>query len=284
MQFWILPYKEGSESVRMIKEVMGIKAIKLEGSQWQNKEGRVVINWGNSHPHIEGDITWLNPPEQVKIASDKLLTFNFLSQEEAIPLVEFTTDIHQAIKWKNDGFEVVGRQVLNGYGGRGIIFIGENNFVPTLPLYTKYKPKKSEFRVHYVEGSGVIKIQRKAREIEVPNQMVNWKIRNKANGFIYALANDLSAEHYHEVGRIAKEVFTKMQLHFGCIDVIYNQKEDKFYVLEVNSAPGLSPNTAEAYVKAFRNFYEQEKEEEEDAFIKWDVGFIKKWIEANPVV
>jgi D-alanine-D-alanine ligase-like ATP-grasp enzyme len=39
-------------------------------------------------------------------------------------------------------------------------------------------------------------------------------------------------------------------LNFGAVDVIYNEKENKYYVLEVNTAPGLSGTTLEKYVDA----------------------------------
>jgi len=39
-------------------------------------------------------------------------------------------------------------------------------------------------------------------------------------------------------------------LDFGAVDIIYNEHEDKYYVLEVNSAPGLEGTTLEKYVEA----------------------------------
>ena len=42
-------------------------------------------------------------------------------------------------------------------------------------------------------------------------------------------------------------------LDFGAVDVVYNVKEQKAYVLEVNSAPGLSGTTLDKYVEVFKD-------------------------------
>jgi D-alanine-D-alanine ligase-like ATP-grasp enzyme len=40
-------------------------------------------------------------------------------------------------------------------------------------------------------------------------------------------------------------------LYFGAADVIWNDKEQRAYVLEVNTAPGLEGTTLENYANAF---------------------------------
>jgi glutathione synthase/RimK-type ligase-like ATP-grasp enzyme len=39
-------------------------------------------------------------------------------------------------------------------------------------------------------------------------------------------------------------------LDFGAVDIIWNEREDKCYVLEVNTAPGLQGSTLENYANA----------------------------------
>jgi D-alanine-D-alanine ligase-like ATP-grasp enzyme len=41
-------------------------------------------------------------------------------------------------------------------------------------------------------------------------------------------------------------------LDFGAVDVIYNRAQDKAYVLEVNTAPGLEGSTLDNYVEAIQ--------------------------------
>jgi D-alanine-D-alanine ligase-like ATP-grasp enzyme len=42
-------------------------------------------------------------------------------------------------------------------------------------------------------------------------------------------------------------------LDFGAIDIIYNESRDQAYVLEVNTAPGLTGQTIQSYADAFRH-------------------------------
>ena len=50
----------------------------------------------------------------------------------------------------------------------------------------------------------------------------------------------------------ATKAFNQIEgLTFGSVDVIYNEHRDKAYVLEVNTASGLSGETVDDYVKMF---------------------------------
>jgi glutathione synthase/RimK-type ligase-like ATP-grasp enzyme len=41
-------------------------------------------------------------------------------------------------------------------------------------------------------------------------------------------------------------------LDFGAVDIIWNKKQDRYYVLEVNTAPGLEGETVVRYANAFK--------------------------------
>jgi hypothetical protein len=160
----------------------------------------------------------------------------------------------KAEAWLYVGREaVVARGVLTGHGGNGITIIepDDKKALPYAPLYTKYIPKKSEFRVHFMRGYGAFKFQRKARVLDYPEEKINWKVRNIGNGFIYALADDISDDLKDRLKNLASNVSMLLQLDFFCLDVIYNMRRDMLYLLEVNTAPGLSDNTAAEYAEAF---------------------------------
>jgi glutathione synthase/RimK-type ligase-like ATP-grasp enzyme len=40
-------------------------------------------------------------------------------------------------------------------------------------------------------------------------------------------------------------------LDFGAVDVIWNERQQRAYVLEINSAPGLEGTTIDDYVRYF---------------------------------
>jgi D-alanine-D-alanine ligase-like ATP-grasp enzyme len=44
-------------------------------------------------------------------------------------------------------------------------------------------------------------------------------------------------------------------LDFGAVDIIWNQTQDRCYVLEINTAPGLCNTTCQKYAEAFTANY-----------------------------
>jgi len=95
----------------------------------------------------------------------------------------------------------------------------------------------------------VFDIQRKARDPNVPDNEVNWRVRNHGNGFIY-VRNDVHPSDY--VIQAASICFLKSGLDFCAMDVIWNERRGVAYVLEGNTAPGLTGTTLENYVKMFK--------------------------------
>ncbi len=95
----------------------------------------------------------------------------------------------------------------------------------------------------------VIHSSRKARKKDIPDEEVNWQVRNHKNGFIFQHEN---FELPEECVVKAKEAVELCGLDFGAVDIIWNDKQQRAYVLEVNTAPGLEGKTLEAYAKAFK--------------------------------
>ena len=241
MKPFIFPYKEGSASAKELAKALGTKRIKREGSRFKHTERKLVVNWGSSElPKGYLDPFILNKAQNVKAATNKLLAFQKMQGGVNIPW--FTTDWQEAID-KLEDHDIVARRVLTGHGGDGIVITGSPDELPKAPLYVEYIKKKEEYRVHIFKGE-VILIQRKVRRAEVPNEDVNWKVRNHANGFIYQLNNINPPVAVIEQ---AVKAIAVLGLDFGAIDVIYNQYKDLPVVLEVNCAPGLQGTTLERY-------------------------------------
>ncbi len=245
---WLYAYKQASESAKALKEAMKIKQIKNEGSRFKGNEKRLVINWGASNvPYEIAKCNILNHPQSVRKALNKLQAFQILSEGVDIP--EWTESPQEASKWLAEGFTVVARTVVEGHGGEGIVLVENDQELPYAPLYTKYIPKTEEYRVHVFKDEAFF-IQRKARKKEVPDEEVNWKIRNLAGGFIFANQDVQVANACKEE---AVKAVKALGLDFGAVDIIWNKKRDKYYVLEVNTAPGLgNQDTLEKYTEQFR--------------------------------
>lgn len=168
---------------------------------------------------------------------------------------EYTSIKAEAGLWLAGGHTVVERHVLNGNSGDGIRLVEPNDEegLSRCPLYVKYVPKKQEYRIH-VCGGQAVDIQRKARRKDVADEDINWKIRNHDNGFIFARNED--GEVPADVIVQAVSAVGTLGLAFGAVDVIFNEKSQQAYVLEVNTAPGLAGATLEGYVSRFKDYLE----------------------------
>lgn len=242
-KYYLAPYKMASGSAKKLAAALGAKRIRRDGSKYRPRPGRVVINWGRSDEGLP-DGPLLNNPLLVAQAQNKLTTLEVLLHK-GVRVPPFTEDQAMAQEWIDGGGVLVCRTILNGHSGKGIVLCKEGDVIPPAPLYTKYVKKQSEYRIHYIGDECFV--QRKARRKDVPDDQVDWQVRNHQNGFIYA--NDPAT-----VGDVPSDVLVQAHLSylasgldFGAIDIIYNRKEDKGYVLEINTAPGLEGTTLEFY-------------------------------------
>lgn len=244
----IIPYKMYSGSAKALAEALNIKRVRKEGKPLRIRG--MLINWGNSDikRQINADKI-INSCEAVNRASNKLETFRHLIGDVDIP--EYTTSKEVAESWliKNDTC-VVARSKLRGHSGEGITLHGKGSVLPDVPLYTKYIPKMKEYRLHVMNGN-VFFAQEKKRRFDVPDEEVNWQVRNHANGFNYA-NQDVQLPPNAEQNAIA--AIAALDLDFGAVDMIYNAKQNKYFVLEINTAPGLFGTTLEKYVEQFQQY------------------------------
>lgn len=242
-----------SEGASNLAAELDIRKIKHENSRFKGGPNKKVINWGSTNlPDEVQKCNILNQAEAVRICSDKLRFFNHISGHD-ISIPDWTTDPQVAMKWVAEGNTVCARQILNGHSAAGLVIMDKNTpdkFVKA-PLYTKYVPKQDEYRVHVVNGE-VIDVQRKALRpnwAEEHEGKVNWQVRNLDNGFIYVRGD---VKPPKTVLDEALKTIARVGLVFGAVDVIYNDKRKQAYVLEVNTAPGITGQTVINYAAAFK--------------------------------
>lgn len=246
----LFPYKDGSASAKALALELGVKRIKTVGSKYRGSKDNWVINWGATKL----------PDEVVKSkvlnlftvnASNKLNAFKLMGGANEIEYtVPWTTDKRDAEMWIKKGDKVVCRTLLSSHSGNGIIIAETLDQLVDCKLYTKYIPKDQEYRVHVMNGEAFF-FQRKARKLDVPDDQVNWKIRNLAGGFIYSHKDVVPPQNVIDV---AESAIDDLKLDFGAVDVITTKKGNA-YVLEVNTAPGLEGTTLKEYANAFKRNY-----------------------------
>jgi hypothetical protein len=245
-----MPYTQGSRSAKALAEALGGKVLRLIGSEFIKKEDDLVINWGNSNadPALIS-LNAGNNPDCIKRNSNKLSFFQHQKEqgnEEFLP--EFWTEPSGIDGYIFDaGGMVVCRTNLVGHSGAGIVIASSFGEIVEAPLYTRYIKKKDEYRVHLGREGSIIDLQRKARRFSCDTP--NWLVRNHSNGFTYVRGNLNPPE---SVLIAAKAVLKASGLHFGAVDVIYNASQDKAYVLEINTAPGLVGQTIQSYANYFK--------------------------------
>lgn len=257
----VYPYKTGSKSAKALSEAIGAKRIKHKNSKFKGSATKTVINWGSSDlPPEVMKCKVLNPPAKVALASNKRTFFNKLEEvneeirngahgdlAQPVSIPAHTTDKQVAGNWIATGSTVVCRTKLTGNSGDGIVIAETAEELVDAPLYTAYIPKKFEYRVHVVNGE-VLHVQRKARNTDIPDDQINWKVRNHANGFIFAINEDHVPNP--DVLQQGLNAVNALGLDFGAVDIIWNEKRKKAYVLEVNTACGLEGTTLEKYAEA----------------------------------
>ena len=255
---YIYPYKRGSASVVALATALNARVIRLEGSAYKGNPTKIVINWGNSMTNEEIEkATLLNHPDAVKLASNKL---NFFEQVKGVVNIPpYTTSMEEAKTWLDDGKKVLARESLTGHSGKGIVILdsevvwGSYNH-SNAKVYVKYVPKKHEFRVHVVNGEA-IDLQRKAPDPRHDAKALDYTLRNHQFGFIFVRdgVREMCPPPVIEQALLA---VSQCGLHFGAVDVIWNEYQQQAYVLEVNTAPGLEGQSVDNYKKAFVKFQE----------------------------
>ena len=251
MKLRIEPYKRWSGGAKALGNRCGI----LRATPRQvRKHGDFdfIINWGRSEGAFNGQ--YINKPAAVAVASDKLRTAETLGNY-GVSQPEYTTDRDVAETWCAEGETVVCRTLLRASAGRGIVLasIDSGQGIVRASLYTKYFKKADEYRVH-VLGARPIDVQQKLKRQEVPNDEVDYKIRNSDNGWVYCRGG---VDAPQIVVDNACRAVDCLGLDFGAVDIGYNRHHESCAVFEVNTAPGLEGTTLDKYFEAFRDVFPQ---------------------------
>ena len=237
----------GSQSCKRLKEKfieVGHKALQIKPTSrtFRPKLTDKYIYWGGT--------TIINVPLENSYnpirhrASNKLLTLRDCN-EAGLSTVPWTEEREIANEWLTEGKTVVARATLVGHSGAGITIHTTPTDLPTVSLYTKYVKKTYECRIHIFKGRMIdAQIKRKVRDVEENNPL----IRNIHTGWVYCRDNYIPDPTSIQLAIDAVRV---VGLDFGAVDLIYNQHYNQFYILEVNTAPGLEGTTLINYVNAF---------------------------------
>lgn len=248
----LIGYKLGSRSLRNLQtnlkkeqNARRVLRVRKTSTTYKRRPSDVVVAWGPTAPCLH-----TNAAQEAakKIASNKLLSFRQF-KEHNVPTPEWTDNNEVALQWLDEGKLIAARTLLCSHSGKGIYLCQRDGEEPIrdglvhAKLYVQYKKKKHEYRVHVFNGK-VIDITQKKRKAGFENR--NNQIRNHQNGWVYCREN-LSIPDGME--SLALTACNALGLLSGAVDIIWNEKENKCYVLEINSAPGIEGTTCNKYTQ-----------------------------------
>ena len=255
----IIPYKIGSRSAKLLKESLvedGVRCFrKTTSDQFNPKNTDLILYYGGTD-HLMYERTTTNNINRCRyIAQNKLSAFRVL-KDNNIPTVEWTDSHTVALSWLEQGKLIVGRRSLTGHSGQGIELYhaddvqgdaaigGEHE---CCPLFTIYMKKTYECRIHVFNGTVIdAQIKKKVKDYEGET---NTYIRNHHTGWVYCREDFIPTD---QCKQIAIDAVIALNLDFGAVDIIYNKYHNQYYVLEVNTAPGLEGTTLINYRKAIQ--------------------------------
>lgn len=258
MTTYIRPYNMRSEGANKLAEEMGVTLI-LEGRAV--RRGDTIINWGTGGL---GD-NWpgariLNKGSAVSIAINKVSTFKALEKAN-VPHPEWTSSYDEAKAVFDKGHPVIVRTELEGKDGAGLIlakpgvvkqagWFNQKEVKADLPkgqIYTQFIKAKSEYRINVCNDSTVgVQLKVKANDAD---KILDEDIKTGSNGYGFKLLeeNDIP----HGIRPVARAAIAACGLDFGGVDLIVGE-DGKPYVLEVNTAPELTPAMVRGYAAKLR--------------------------------
>jgi hypothetical protein len=248
MSLKIFPYKLGSLSAKRLARTLHVLRV---GHNYNAKRSDTIVNWGNSHPpHFRWMEQDLNNPESIAIACNKVHTFSELECKGFNHLPIWTTDRQEAYELMGvHDLPVYCRKTITGHSGNGIVIANNSYELIDAPLYTLKTKHKDEYRVHIFKGK-VIDVQKKKKRLGFDGSSSG--IRNHSNGWVYA-RSDLAIPDM--LCSIAIQAVDLLGLDFGAVDIGHRIRDNKFFVFEINTAPGIEGSTLDAYAQAIKNYY-----------------------------
>lgn len=279
-----IPYKSGSAGVKAIREYLTeemdtpdhntIKPMNFDYHHFLSNYGgpnkkRLLVCWGNvpgitlGHGGaINNDLNknkMLNPGASA--ATNKKIFFEQLALHNFQYLPPFTKSPAQAESWlaSGSGRKVLCRTKLSSHSGEGIVIAETPEQLVAAQLYVYYIKKKSEYRAHINKFNDDIVWQEKRLKsnYDVENPNIHT-IRNHHNGWVYC-RSQVNPPQAVKDAVLSLKNNPAYTLDFSAVDIIYNQQQDRAYVLEANTAPGLCGGTVVYYANLFNDWHEQVK-------------------------
>ncbi len=224
---------------RILRRVLGIEG----GIAAPTHVHDVLIRWGSSAPVRYTPELEINSRVAVEAATDKVGSLQILKRK-AISVPELFL-FNEGMKNLSKHFPLLARNRIHQQGTDILLCMQMEDVKRAMNLGreygVKYVPTKREYRVHIFKGKS-IKASEKIWTDQNRQTYKPW-IRNHRNGYTFrqpiTKLDDLSRA-------TAKKAVKALGLDFGAVDLIISDN-DKVFVLEVNTGPGLIKSGVKKY-------------------------------------
>jgi len=177
---------------------------------------------------------------------DKLFQYEWFAANE-VPALPFTTSGEQVSNWLKEGKTVFARTLTRASEGKGIVVCEPDvQSIPFAKVYTQYRKKKKEFRVHVYKDQ-VVQVLEKRKRKDFNEENRDTRIRNTANGYVFCSDGVVEPVGIRELALAASKVTSS---DFRGVDIGYNETLNELFVIEVNSAPGIQGTNVDRYIQA----------------------------------
>lgn len=211
-----------------------------------------IIRWGSSKDFPRKLLLEFPSQDSIAICANKLKSLNILKDNGIlVPKIYVTKE-----NLKNISFPLYSRKEYHTMG-KDIILIHDINEAISSLKNERYLVEsiecKKEYRIHIFLGKmifGSKKYFRKQLWEELGKPKMKDLIRNNSHGWGYHYFNDVN-NIPESVIKEAEKAVKALGLIWGAVDII-KSKNNKPYILEINSAPGLREDGADLYAEEFQ--------------------------------
>lgn len=242
MKTVVFPYRTASKSATLLAETLNAPMVGRDINMLSTSKLKpAVINWGHGgdDPSWMSNLKVLNKPSKVLNAVNKIKTMQLLKAAN-VRSVPWTTSFAQALEWAMVG-RVCCRTKVESKDGDGLVIANNVHQLVDAKLYTKFIRARNEYRVNVV-GDQTVAVQLKVR---VPGKTsYNDDVKTTSGGYGFSLVSEANIPI--GIRPLAKAAIKALGLDFGGVDIVVGM-DGTPYVLEVNSAPELTPTTVQGY-------------------------------------
>jgi len=185
---------------------------------------------------------------------DKLTQYKFFT-ENKLNFPAYTESKVVADGWMKDNkCSIVCRTLLRSRSGKGIVIADTVEQLVNAPVYVTYQKKTNEYRILLFKGE-VVCIREKRLKIgyEKPEGR-EGRVRSHDNGYVFCEPLDDLPE---EAVSMAKAAAIITSSDFVGIDIAFHKPTGYWFMLEVNSAPGMEGKTIVQYKDAIINYFKE---------------------------